>query len=461
MTAREVDEKTLNLFWELKAEDKKKQKACINKLSGIIRGLLQNKKEKEVPDKAKYCINRLFKGLAAGSDSSRHGFYECLKTVVNSKHLLPVKYFQDAAKDQLHTTGVMTKNEVTDFKRGQILANRLIAESEKTGEEAVGSLVAEIAVVGSKKHTLASEAAKAVLAVFDKISASTFENEVWPSLQPLVCVPMEKQSATRFEIMFKCQERFPTLISLKVLRYTVGCSQLLGPETYPFLIKFLLNCDSPTFADSLYSRLEATDKLPEFIVAIKESLGNPGKADDEGLRSFILSVIRKGHPSILSEILCSSSLLELLTKKTKTNEKHLEKITSVVRGKIADSGEDIQWAVSKSLIKAAKEMRIGAQENPITIIEPLYPTRDIVNLEYSEKSELEPVSIAIPEVLAEVVKVNKTQASSNLPSIGSALFESLQTPDHSRCITCDIPTEEDRPSNTVLVKDDITVCVLQ
>ena len=41
MTAREVDEKTLNLFWELKAEDKKKQKACINKLSGIIRGLLQ------------------------------------------------------------------------------------------------------------------------------------------------------------------------------------------------------------------------------------------------------------------------------------------------------------------------------------------------------------------------------------------------------------------------------------
>ena len=56
-------------------------------------------------------------------------------------------------------------------------------------------------------------------------------------------------------------------------------------------------------------------------------------------------------------------MLELLTKKTKTNEKHLEKITSVVPGKIADSGEDIQWAVSKSLIKAAKEIRIGAQGN--------------------------------------------------------------------------------------------------
>ncbi|XP_001603225.1 myb-binding protein 1A [Nasonia vitripennis] len=330
----------------------------------LIQHLSREAQENGESKELNHVLNRLVRGLGSSKVSSRKGFYSTLTVYLALNPDVTLERIFGIMDNELKTSSSNSKGEFADISNGRILACGAIIRSKmiKTCSVEEQQKVLECLIhAGKQRSYLGFESVSFIIEFLNQLEDDESLKAVWPVLEQGICKPFKEQTLDTFYALLVVQDKFPGVLSKKVLKKTFGSENIINEESMKDILKILTDIPRViSYKHPVYKifceKLIATELVEQFWNGIDECFIKPSKTDEYlGVELFNLLLEVITNKSTIP-VLLSPNFLKYMLKRFSNNAKH--KIDEVAVGfrkaltqLVTVLGKDVKAKLHLSVIK--------------------------------------------------------------------------------------------------------------
>ncbi|XP_011495730.1 PREDICTED: DNA polymerase V [Ceratosolen solmsi marchali] len=277
-----------------------------------------------------HILNRLVRGLGSNKISSRKGFYCTLTVYLLLNPSTKIDKIISIMDNELKTSASSSKSEFADINNGRILACGSIIRSNilKTSSVDEQKRILECLLhCGKQRSYLRFESVSFLIEFLNQLDNNDSLAPIWMLIEQEICKPVAEQTLDTFYALLIIQDKFPEIISKKILKNCFGSEDIINEESIKDILKILTNlpriiCYKHPIYEVFCEKLIATKFVEEFWLGIDQRFIKPSKTD-EYLGVELLNLILKSttNKSIIPTLL-SHNFLKYMLKRFSNNARH-------------------------------------------------------------------------------------------------------------------------------------------